>query len=325
MVLLGSNSGQGASIAVSGVVAGLSGKAPVSVVAGASGLDRKVTRPLVEVAGLVLVIDGALAGQGAVMGLDALAVSYLESTGEAAGRLMIRRVTGDRVPCVLAAENAVPAWVLDEFDRAGVPVLVAGVPFTRARAVVEGLLAPVMAGVLSVHGSLIDVFGVGILLVGKSGVGKSECALDLVRRGHKLVADDVVRITCTARGQLEGEAPVNLRHHMEISGLGILNVRELFGVLAVRDQKRIDVVAEMVATTERAEFDRLGIDDDIVEMLDVEVPLLTIPVRPGRGMATIIEVAVLNHVLKLGGRHTAREFQEQLAQRLAAGVKRECE
>jgi HPr kinase/phosphorylase len=162
------------------------------------------------------------------------------------------------------------------------------------------------------HGVLVEVFGLGILLLGKSGIGKSEAALDLVSRGHRLVADDVVEARVFADGRLIGSGAELIRHHMEIRGLGIINVQDLFGILATLREKEIDLVAEMVEWSRNAAGDRLGLDDETHAILGALLPKVRILIRPGRSVATIIEVAARNHVLKGLGRHTAREFAARL-------------
>ncbi|MBI5529215.1 MAG: hypothetical protein HY897_23060 [Deltaproteobacteria bacterium] len=187
----------------------------------------------------------------------------------------------------------------------------AGAPARRGRG---------RGGWTNVHGVFLDVSSVGILITGKSGIGKSECALDLVCRGHKLVADDAVKVRRTGRKAIEGEGSGLVRHHMEIQGLGIVDIRELFGVAAVRDRKRIDLLIELVEWAAGAEYDRLGIDEKTRTLLGVEVPALTLPVRPGRSIATIVEVAARNQLLKAHGVFTAREFQQRLAGEIARGT-----
>jgi HPr kinase/phosphorylase len=156
-----------------------------------------------------------------------------------------------------------------------------------------------------------DVLGIGVLMVGKSGIGKSETALDLVQRGHRLVADDVILIR--RRGNnVQGRAGGILGHHMEIRGLGIINIKDLFGISAVREAKRIELVVELHEWDANVEYDRLGFDERRERLLDVEVPKLLVPVRPGRNIATIVEVAARNELLKLQGIHSARAFRDQL-------------
>jgi HPr kinase/phosphorylase len=175
----------------------------------------------------------------------------------------------------------------------------------------------------SIHGVLMDVLGVGILLVGKSGIGKSEAALDLVMRGHRLVADDIVDIRRRPPDIVFGSGSDIIKHHMEIRGLGIINIKDLFGIAAVRDTKKIELVVELVEWSPDEEYDRLGVEDLTYGILDVEIPQLRIPVRPGRNMTSIIEVAARNQLLKIQGHHSAREFQDRLNKAIAEAKPRE--
>jgi HPr kinase/phosphorylase len=153
---------------------------------------------------------------------------------------------------------------------------------------------------------------VGILLLGKSGIGKSECALELVMRGHRIVADDVVRCEWRPPGVLLGQPAELLRHHIEIRGLGVLDIRELFGVTAVCEKTRIDLAIRLCEWTEREEFDRLGIEERHYAILDTQIRELRVPVRPGRNMASLIEMAARNEMLRRAGRHTALEFLQKI-------------
>jgi HPr kinase/phosphorylase len=169
-----------------------------------------------------------------------------------------------------------------------------------------------LAPSLERHGVLLDVLGIGVLVVGKSGIGKSETALDLVVRGHRLVADDVIVIRRHG-AQLTGRGAGILGHHMEIRGLGIINIKDLFGISAVREAKKIELVVELHEWDEASEYDRLGFDELTEQVLDVAVPKLVLPVRPGRNIATLIEVAARNQLLKVQGIHSARAFRDRLS------------
>ncbi len=158
----------------------------------------------------------------------------------------------------------------------------------------------------SLHGVLVDVYGIGVLLLGESGSGKSECALDLVSRGHRLVADDVVEIWRDGAGGVTGRGPARIRHHMEIRGLGIINIQDLFGVAAIRERKRIDLVIQLEAWRPDTEYDRLGLTEETYSLLGVATPRLRIPVSAGRNVAILVEVAARNHLLKRMGIHAAR-------------------
>lgn len=162
------------------------------------------------------------------------------------------------------------------------------------------------------HGVLVDVYGIGVLLQGPSGSGKSECALDLVVRGHRLVADDLILVSRESPRIVIGQGPEEIRHHMEIRGLGVINIRDLFGIAAIRYRKRIELVVMLEPWSPEVEYDRLGVDDQTTELLGVRLPLLRIPVSAGRNMAILVEVAARNHLLKLMGHHAARQFADRL-------------
>jgi HPr kinase/phosphorylase len=166
------------------------------------------------------------------------------------------------------------------------------------------------------HGVLMDVLGVGILLTGKSGVGKSECALDLVIRGHRLVADDMVFIKRKMPSALVGQSVEAIQYLMEIRGLGIINIKDLYGVSAIRDKKIIDILLELKEWDAEQEYDRLGIDDNKKDILGVEIPHIIIPVRPGRNLGSIIEVAARNFLLKGMGYNSALDFNDKLLSRM---------
>lgn len=167
-----------------------------------------------------------------------------------------------------------------------------------------------------VHGVLIDVFGQGILLVGKSGIGKSECAMELVLRGHRLVADDAVHCDWQPPGAVFGAPAALLAHHIEVRGLGVLDVRSLFGIAATRDRKRIHLVIHLQEWSENTEYDRMGIDDRFLEILGVPIREIILPIRPGRSVGSIIEVAARNELMRRSGVHSARDFFSKLNQTL---------
>jgi HPr kinase/phosphorylase len=165
----------------------------------------------------------------------------------------------------------------------------------------------------TLHGVLVDVYGIGVLLLGESGTGKSECALDLVTRGHRLVADDVVEVIRESDGIIIGRGPGRIRHHMEVRGLGIINIRDLFGVAAIRYRKRIELVILLEAWRPEEEYDRLGVEEQTHSILGVAISRLRIPVSAGRNIAILVEVAARNHLLKLMGIHAARNFAAHLS------------
>jgi HPr kinase/phosphorylase len=174
----------------------------------------------------------------------------------------------------------------------------------------------VFAPAVNVHGELLDVYGMGCLIMGRSGVGKSECALELIERGHRLVADDIVILRRLSKEDLVGRSSEIAPYHMEIRGLGILNVEKLFGIAAVVEEKRVDLVIRLERWDESVEYERLGIDDKFYTIFDVKVPEYVVPVQPGRNISIMIEMAALTQRLKNTGYHAARMIEEQIIQRL---------
>lgn len=202
------------------------------------------------------------------------------------------------------------------FEKAKIPILrtkLTGDEFIeRAGAFLEEKLAQSY----SLHGVLVDVLGVGILLIGRGGIGKSECALELLQRGHRLVADDLVDLKRSGQTIIGQSSPL-IKHHMEIRGLGIINIQDLFGIASVRDRKRVEMVIELVELKGGVQIDPLGLDEVNYELLGVNLPYVRLPVLPGKNLSTIIEVAARNHLLKLGGHHSAKVFQKKLIRRIA--------
>ena len=183
---------------------------------------------------------------------------------------------------------------------------------------IHALLDDRLAPRTTIHGVLVDVFGVGLLMVGASSIGKSECALDLVMRGHRLVADDIVECDYRPPGMVFGQPADLLRYHIEVRGLGVLNIKDLFGVTSVRERKRIDIVVKLVEWLADSEYDRMGVDDRYHTILGVGIRELVIPVRPGRDMGSILEIAARDQLLRDAGHHGAREFFGRLEGALLA-------
>lgn len=175
-----------------------------------------------------------------------------------------------------------------------------------------------LAPQITIHGDLVDVYGIGILLLGESGIGKSETALELIKRGHRLVSDDAVEIRKISEETLQGSSPEIIRHFIEIRGIGILDIRRLYGVGSVRNSMNIDLVIQLEEWDEEKYYDRLGLEDDYVKFLDVKVPKLTIPVRPGRNLAIIVEVAAMNHRQKQMGYNAAHELNKKLLKQISS-------
>jgi HPr kinase/phosphorylase len=243
-------------------------------------------------------------------------LSYLATLPVAQAAAAIKKVISFEPPCFIVAKGlTVPQYLRREAERRGIPVFrtpMDTTPFIhRLTAFLEYKLAPET----SLHGTLIDVDGVGLLLVGESGIGKSECALDLVARGHRLVADDRVRIVRRGEGILMGYGPElsdMLHHHLEVRGVGIVDIYSMFGIRSIRIQKRIEVQVELVTWDPNASYERVGLEDKFANVLGVPIPTVTIPVVPGKHISVICEVIAMNHLLKVRGFHPAKLFNQEL-------------
>jgi HPr kinase/phosphorylase len=210
-----------------------------------------------------------------------------------------------------------PARMLELASEKQVPVLrtpMSTTPFIHELTV---YLDNLFAQETSLHGSLMDVYGVGLLFTGASGIGKSECALDLVERGHRLVADDVVRIRKRHEGILIGMASDLLRHHMEIRGLGIIDVQAIFGIRAIRGQKRVEVEVHLKEWEDTEQYERTGLDEKTSTILGVQIPLVIVPIVPGKNLTVIAEVIALNYLVKAYGYNPAERLNDQLRDLLA--------
>jgi HPr kinase/phosphorylase len=295
----------------------------LELLAGKDGLAKKITIPRIQKPGLALTGDISNLHPGRIQIWGRAEMEFIDSLAPAKKRQALDRVCSVDIACIVVTRSAeVPKHLLVLCNKHNIPLmrtkLLTSTFVNRATRFLEESLAASTC----IHGVLLDVFGVGILIIGKSGVGKSECALDLVLRGHRLVADDIVNIRKRPPSTLYGAGSEIIRHHMEIRGLGIINIRDLFGISAVRDRKVIELVVELAEWDPEVEYDRLGMDENRHSILDVSLPLIEIPVRPGRNLSAIIEVATRNHLLKLGGHHSAREFQERLTAAIVEEDKR---
>ncbi|MBU9712775.1 HPr(Ser) kinase/phosphatase [Evansella tamaricis] len=232
---------------------------------------------------------------------------------------MVRLCTYDTPGVILSRGLEAPTYLLDAADEVGVPILRSDMKTTRLSSQVTNFLEGQLAPMTAMHGVLVDIYGVGVLITGSSGVGKSETALDLVRRGHRLVADDSVEIRQEHDGVLVGQAPDLIKHLLEIRGLGIINVMTLFGAGSVRNYKRIGLAIHLELWDQKKQYDRLGLDEDTIRIFDTNLPKMTVPVRPGRNLAVIIEVAAMNFRLKRMGINAAEQFTEKLANVIEEG------
>jgi HPr kinase/phosphorylase len=285
----------------------------LELLAGAGGVDRRITNPHPQKTGLALSGFDQYLREGRVLVLGESEVRFLEALTPAERTAVIRRVFSHGLPClVVTAGLHPPPEVLAEADRAKLPVIKtrAATPLVMAR--LADALDVYLAARAVVHGVLMDILGLGVLIIGESGIGKSECALDLVVRGHRLVADDAVELRARADAFLMGTCPELTRHHMEIRGLGLINVQDLFGVASTRTSKRVELVVQLERWDPAREYDRLGLDEAHYETVGVRVPMLRMPVAPGRNLAILVEVAARNQLLRNGGHNAARRLVDRL-------------
>ncbi len=288
-------------------------------VAGEAGLGRPIRHPRVQKSGLALAghFHGVVPTRVQVLGETE--ISYLGSLTTEERGVAARGLLSLGLSCVVITGDHEPARALQAAAEAtSTPLFVSDGRSSRTINALHALLDDRLAPHSQLHGVLVDVFGVGILLLGKSGIGKSECALELVMRNHRLVADDVVRCDWRPPGMVFGQAADLLRHHVEIRGLGVLNIKELFGVTSVRERKRIDLVVHLVEWDEKDEYDRLGLEDRYHAILGTPIRDLVVPVRPGRDMGSILEMAARNELLRRGGTDTAQDFLNRVESALIA-------
>lgn len=295
----------------------------LELVAGKAGLHRVVSSSRIQKPGLALTGFTEHLHPERVQVFGNTEISYLRTLPEAKQRENLGVLFQADLACVVVTKNLTPPQpLIDACEQAGLALMKTPLLSSTFIQQVQAFLEEALTEASSLHGVLMDVFGVGILLLGKSGIGKSEIALDLVMRGHRLVADDIVDVTRRKATSIHGAGNPVIKHHMEIRGLGIINIKDLFGVASVRETKKIELVIELVEWDPHQEYDRLGVEDRMFNIVGVDIPLSVVPVRPGRNMTTIIEVAARNQLLKLQGHHSAREFAERLNRAIAEGAMR---
>ena len=282
------------------------------------GFDRPITVPEVSSPGLVLAGFTERFAGARIYVLGETEIAYLKSLDVEDRRAALAEFMDGSLPCVFVTKGqTVPRELVELGKNRSVPVLRSKLKTAEFYRRITPYLLEAFAPSTTVHGSLADVYGVGLLFIGQSGIGKSECVLDLVERGHRLVADDVVRITQRGIDVLIGRATELSHRYMEIRGIGIVDVSALFGVRAVRQQKRIEVVVELKEWESAESVDRTGLDSKTTSILGVELPLMTVPLNPGKNITVISEVVAMKHLLHYSGVDPAAAFNERLLGKLA--------
>ncbi len=285
----------------------------VTAVAGATalGLGRTTAVPRIQKPGLALTGWPEQLHPERVLVLGGTEIAYLEDHVHARTEGLATLFASGPACVVVCRGCESPAELVAAATTRNVPLLVSTLATADFIVAVTTWMSDRLAPSVELHGVLLDVIGVGVIVLGPSGIGKSETALDLVLRGHRFVADDIIQVRRQGAHAVGRSAGI-IGHHMEIRGLGIINVKDLFGVSAVRQTKKVELIVELCEWNAAEEYDRLGFDDRTQDVLGVAVPCVRLPVRPGRNVATLVEVAARNQLVKVQGIHSARLFRDHL-------------
>ena len=290
---------------------------PLELLSGQEGTARPITSPHIQKTGLALAGFHEYLQPGRVLVFGESEVRYLDALDTDTLLNVLATAFTHDIPCVLITGGwNPPPQLLAACERFHVPLLRTIVATPAAIAKINVLLENLLAVRQVVHGVLMDILSLGVLITGDSGIGKSECALDLVVRGHRLVADDAVEVRRRGETDLIGTCPELTRHHMEVRGLGVINIRDLFGIAATRVSKRMELVVQLERWDAGRDYDRLGIEENVWELFGVKIPLVHMPVAPGRNLAIQVEVAARNQLLRARGLNAARDLAQRLEQQL---------
>ncbi len=280
---------------------------------GGAGLEKEITERNIHRPGLALAGYVELFTFNRVQVFGNTEMRYLDHLPLEERISSFRTLFQFDIPCIIVTNsNHLDKELLEIATAHNVPILETPIETTKFVYLMSDFLDDQFAPQTVIHGSFIDVYGIGVLIIGRSGIGKSEIALDLVERGHRLVADDVVMITRKGEEILMGSGTDLVKHFMEIRGLGLIDVRSMFGVRAIRVQKRVEVVVELQDWSPDEDYTRTGLDDETIAILAAEIPLVKLPIFPGKNITVIVEVIALNHLLKHYGYDAAREFTQRL-------------
>ena len=289
----------------------------LSVLSGESHLDNLITHPRVQKPGLAFAGYYAYIKPGRVQIVGESELAYLDTIPVEERRQRFREVSALPIPVLIVTKGLSPHEdLLVACRERDVPVLSSNALSSEVIKQVGYFLEDHLVPSTHIHGVLLDIYGLGVLLIGKSGVGKSESALDLVTRGHSLVADDRVTVKRYPSGDVVGYSETPLRHHMELRGLGIVNIKDLFGLAAVRERKTVDLVIELEPWDPHQAYERLGLEETVHHILGTPLPYIKMPVASGRNLSILVEIAARNHVLKMQGHFSAHEFARQLEEQL---------
>jgi HPr kinase/phosphorylase len=289
----------------------------LKLVAGQEGMGRLIREGAVHRVGMALTGFIKYFAFRRIQLIGKSEVSYFQSLDAPTRQARIRAILDRKIPCIVfSRDNRPPAVILKEAQRAKVPIFISPIPTPRLVNLITLCLEEDFAPSTSEHGSMVDIMGVGVLIRGESGVGKSECALGLVERGYSLVADDITRLRLLEGRELMATSAEVTRTFMEVRGIGIINVAAIFGGRAIRTEKRLDLVVTLEEWDKVEEIERTGLDQQFYEILGLKIPHVRIPIRPGRDLAGLVQVAALDQKMKTMGQFSALEFNEKLMSRL---------
>jgi HPr kinase/phosphorylase len=278
-----------------------------------NGLNRKITKADLHRPGLALSGFVELFTSERLQILGNTEIKYLSGLTNAGLKKSIDRFIEFEIPAILVTnDNPIPEYLIQAATRRYISIFSTPFSTTRVTHLLGEYMETKFAPKVSVHGSLVDVYGMGILITGRSGIGKSEIALDLVERGHRLVADDLIIITKKAEDVLIGAGREISEHMIEVRGVGLIDVRRIFGVRGIRMQKRVEVEVHLVDWEKTMEYERLGLEEKATNILDVELPQIVLPINPGKNITVIAETIAMNHLLKISGYHASKEFNKRL-------------
>ncbi len=281
----------------------------INLVSGKRGLKRNISEDRVQKPGLRMIEPSVELEQGKIQIFGRTEVSYINSLPKPEKKNIIDQITSQDIPCLIISKDLLPNEYLKKTcQKRNVPLFITKLYTGKLILILNEILEERLAPFTTMHGVLLDIHRLGVLILGKSGIGKSECALDLIIRGSKLIADDVIEVRKVGSNTLIGNGPDDIKHLMEIRGIGIINIKDLFGRTSVMESREIEMIIELSRWQEKNDYERLGIDQKTYKIMDIDIPYIIIPVSPGRNISTIIEVAVRNQLLKLSGINTLDQF-----------------
>jgi len=286
----------------------------LSLISDSKGFDNNITHSKIQKPGLALAGYVDFIHPGRIQVLGKLEINYLKELTPEERMEVLSKVFKKKMCCIVITSNLDPPKELLELSKEfRVPIFKSSLTTSQCIEGITNFLSKKLAPRKRIHGVLLDIYGQGVLVIGESGIGKSECAVELIVRGHRLVSDDVIEIYRTSEGKVIGSSPPLSRYHLEVRGLGIINIKELFGISSITLEKEIDLVIELKKWESGAEFDRLGSESfKKHELLGVDLPLIIIPVGPGRNLAVLIEIAVRKHLLDRKIYPPAKDITEEL-------------